>query len=289
MASIDTIEIGQEIDNRLEQHCSYIPCDLFNLELRFRYVSSLNLETTLETFNQSLMYRRDMLLSEEYGPNMVLSMFASTGASLQVIQTVIVPDILSFAREIDSDPVNLGRKIIKLILEVVVKVTDNEVGQEVTGSEIDQEVITDDEIDQELTDDEVDHELTDDEVDQQLIDDEFDQMVTDDEVDQELIDDEVDQAIDESLSTLNFKPASNSSIQGLKKFKLGDEGRLPFKKRRLLDGLSSKNECMICFDEFSDDDKVASMPCGHVYHDDCIVKWLETSHLCPLCRYQMPS
>ncbi|XP_022765907.1 uncharacterized protein LOC111310766 [Durio zibethinus] len=222
MASIDTIEIGQEIDNRLEQHCSYIPCDLFNLELRFRYVSSLNLETTLETFNQSLMYRRGMLLSEEYGPNMVLSMFAITGASLQFIQTVIVPDILSFAQEIDSDP---------------------------------------------LTDDEIDQELTDDEVDQLLTDDEFDQMVTDDEVDQELIDDE---------------PASNSSIQALKRFKWGDEGRLPFKKRRLLDGLSSKNECMIRFDEFSDDDKAASMPCGHVYHDDCIVNWLETSHLCPV-------
>ncbi|XP_022765909.1 E3 ubiquitin-protein ligase MBR1-like [Durio zibethinus] len=130
-----------------------------------------------------------------------------------------------------------------------------------------------------------DKEFTDDEVYQVVTDDEVN-LVTDNKVDQELTDTEIDQAINESLSSLNFKPANSSSIQALKRFKLGDEGCLPFKKRRLLEGLSSKNECTICFDEFFDGNKVGSMPCGPVYHDDCIVKW---SHLCPLCRYQTPS
>ncbi|XWS23735.1 hypothetical protein CRYUN_Cryun28dG0040800 [Craigia yunnanensis] len=97
-----------------------------------------------------------------------------------------------------------------------------------------------------------------------------------------------DDEIDESLSTLNFKPASRSSIQALKRFKWGDEGHLPFKNTRLLEDLSSKKECTICLDEFLDADEVASMPCGHIYHDGCIVKWLETSHLCPLYRYPIP-
>ncbi|XWS15136.1 hypothetical protein CRYUN_Cryun35bG0068200 [Craigia yunnanensis] len=227
MAFVSCIEIWQENDNHSEQLYSEIPYHLFNIELDFRYISSLNPEATLETFNQSVIFSRDMFLSQEYGPNMVAPMFANTGESPEFLQTVIVPIILSSASEIDSEPVNFGRKVIKLIIKVLVKVnTDNE----------------------------------------------------------------IDQVIDESLNTLNFKPASSSSIQSLKRMKWDDEGHLPFKKRRrLLEGLSSKKECAICLDEFLEGDEVASMPCAHVYHDGCIVKWLETSHLCPLCRYQMPS
>ncbi|MBA0719455.1 hypothetical protein Golax_007134 [Gossypium laxum] len=55
-----------------------------------------------------------------------------------------------------------------------------------------------------------------------------------------------DELINESLmnSMINFTPASRSSVEG---------------------------------------EEVASMPCGHGYYNGCIVKWLETSHLCPLC------
>jgi hypothetical protein len=24
--------------------------------------------------------------------------------------------------------------------------------------------------------------------------------------------------------------------------------------------------------------------CGHLYHRDCLLQWLESSHICPLCR-----
>lgn len=34
---------------------------------------------------------------------------------------------------------------------------------------------------------------------------------------------------------------------------------------------------------------IARLPCLHLYHGGCIVQWLESSHLCPLCRYQMPT
>ncbi|XWS21633.1 hypothetical protein CRYUN_Cryun30bG0071300 [Craigia yunnanensis] len=71
--------------------------------------------------------------------------------------------------------------------------------------------------------------------------------------------------------------------------KLGDERLLPFKKRGRFEGLSSKKQCTICLDELLDGDEIVLMPCAHVYHYCCIVRWLETSWLCPLCRYQMPS
>ncbi|KAI6690960.1 hypothetical protein NL676_027788 [Syzygium grande] len=48
--------------------------------------------------------------------------------------------------------------------------------------------------------------------------------------------------------------------------------------------------CPICLEEMSViDEKVARMPCRHVFHYNCISQWLNTSHLCPLCRFPMPT
>ncbi|EXC01103.1 E3 ubiquitin-protein ligase RING1-like protein [Morus notabilis] len=62
----------------------------------------------------------------------------------------------------------------------------------------------------------------------------------------------------------------------------------------------TEEECSICLEEFSlcgldrdggggDRWKIVQMPCSHVYHRDCIIQWLETSHECPLCRYAIPT
>ncbi|XP_017980977.1 PREDICTED: uncharacterized protein LOC18592345 [Theobroma cacao] len=222
------IYFGSSVDSSiLQQILGFTSVDEVPTQLEFHYASRLNLETTsIET--QSVMCPSDMLLSEEHGPDILLSILSPNSAiPLETLQTVIVPGVLSFARQVEADPVNLGRKIIKFGVEIFLPEPDDEV-------------------------------------------------------------------IDDSLSTLNFKPASRSSIQALKRMKLGDDEDhlLPFKKRRRLDGLTSstsEKECSICLDEISDSEEVALMPCGHVYHDGCIVRWLETSHLCPLCRYKMPS
>ncbi|KAF7843736.1 E3 ubiquitin-protein ligase RING1-like [Senna tora] len=47
--------------------------------------------------------------------------------------------------------------------------------------------------------------------------------------------------------------------------------------------------CCICFEEYHDEEvEISIMPCHHVYHNNCIVEWLKISHLCPLCRFEMP-
>lgn len=44
-------------------------------------------------------------------------------------------------------------------------------------------------------------------------------------------------------------------------------------------------DCSICLEEFcSNERKVVKIQCGHVYHESCILKWLDNSHSCPLCR-----
>ncbi|XP_031281272.1 E3 ubiquitin-protein ligase ATL9-like [Pistacia vera] len=54
------------------------------------------------------------------------------------------------------------------------------------------------------------------------------------------------------------------------------------------DCLKLMRECTVCSEEFQFHLENLRLPCGHVYHKECIVKWLEISHMCPLCRYQLP-
>lgn len=87
--------------------------------------------------------------------------------------------------------------------------------------------------------------------------------------------DQIERAIWESGQVFNPVPATKSSIAALKKVKV--------------ENLSVMNECSICLEEFSTGLEVIGMPCSHVYHKDCIVEWLKRSHLCPLCRFSMPT
>ena len=87
---------------------------------------------------------------------------------------------------------------------------------------------------------------------------------------------EIDQAISESSTSsamTRFTPASKDAIQRLEKMRFDHD--------------DDQCKCMICLEEFSIGVETMLMPCGHLYHGECIVKWLETSHVCPLCRYEM--
>ncbi|XP_048133457.1 E3 ubiquitin-protein ligase RNF181-like [Rhodamnia argentea] len=42
--------------------------------------------------------------------------------------------------------------------------------------------------------------------------------------------------------------------------------------------------CCICLEELNGVDKVMEIPCSHLFHSKCIVKWFERTDSCPLCR-----
>jgi hypothetical protein len=50
-----------------------------------------------------------------------------------------------------------------------------------------------------------------------------------------------------------------------------------YKKSRVL-------KCSICQDNFYKDQKVKKLCCKHIYHEECINKWMERSNTCPICR-----
>ena len=53
--------------------------------------------------------------------------------------------------------------------------------------------------------------------------------------------------------------------------------------------IKEKNtSCIICNDEYNDEDIIRKLKCVHIYHKDCIDKWLkEYSYKCPCCRTEV--
>lgn len=43
----------------------------------------------------------------------------------------------------------------------------------------------------------------------------------------------------------------------------------------------------ICMDEFTKNDEMGQLECGHAFHKACIVEWLNNSSECPMCRADM--
>lgn len=72
-----------------------------------------------------------------------------------------------------------------------------------------------------------------------------------------------------------FAPATKSSIDKLERVRV--ETSLP-------PGVC----CSICIAELGVGTEGLRMPCLHLYHESCIVEWLETSRFCPSCRLSMP-
>ena len=47
--------------------------------------------------------------------------------------------------------------------------------------------------------------------------------------------------------------------------------------------------CTVCCDNITVGSKGMFMPCGHVYHPDCLTPWLESNNTCPVCRFELPT
>ncbi|MBA0708331.1 hypothetical protein Golax_023465 [Gossypium laxum] len=52
---------------------------------------------------------------------------------------------------------------------------------------------------------------------------------------------------------------------------------------------AGEEDCMICLEELKVGFEASRMPCSHVFHGDCMEKWLKQSHYCPICRFEMPT
>jgi len=59
---------------------------------------------------------------------------------------------------------------------------------------------------------------------------------------------------------------------------------LPFHRKKFA---NDTTECGICCDRLIDGVALARLPCGHLYHINCVVSWLSKHNTCPECRYEI--
>ncbi|XP_028771706.1 E3 ubiquitin-protein ligase At1g63170 [Neltuma alba] len=45
--------------------------------------------------------------------------------------------------------------------------------------------------------------------------------------------------------------------------------------------------CCICLAKYADDDDLRELPCFHVFHVECVDKWLKINACCPLCKSEV--
>ncbi|XP_059144743.1 E3 ubiquitin-protein ligase RNF103-like [Physella acuta] len=51
-------------------------------------------------------------------------------------------------------------------------------------------------------------------------------------------------------------------------------------------GFLLTHQCVICLDEFAPNTVLCGLPCAHVFHETCIISWLNREkHFCPMCRW----
>uniref|UniRef100_A0A3B3DAI7 RING-type E3 ubiquitin transferase n=1 Tax=Oryzias melastigma TaxID=30732 RepID=A0A3B3DAI7_ORYME len=67
-------------------------------------------------------------------------------------------------------------------------------------------------------------------------------------------------------------PADRDKIKSLPTVQVTDEH------------VASGLECPVCKEDYSVGENVRQLPCNHMFHNDCIVPWLEQHDTCPVCR-----
>lgn len=77
-------------------------------------------------------------------------------------------------------------------------------------------------------------------------------------------------------------PTSKENLQKLKQFNMSEKY---CKKEK--DGKLELPNCCICIDNIELGVKTILLPCGHMFHSDCILTWLKKNNTCPMCRFEI--
>lgn len=89
--------------------------------------------------------------------------------------------------------------------------------------------------------------------------------------------------VQDMISLLNHEesqgpsPASGEAVQSLERIKITTETVI-----------NGDPKCPICMSYYVPDDDLIKMPCQHLFHDECLIQWLNRNNTCPICRLELP-
>jgi len=49
----------------------------------------------------------------------------------------------------------------------------------------------------------------------------------------------------------------------------------------------SAQDCTVCSESFKKGERIRKLPCKHIFHEKCIMPWLEMNSNCPNCRFNL--
>ena len=52
-------------------------------------------------------------------------------------------------------------------------------------------------------------------------------------------------------------------------------------------GVIIEVKCAICLQKYKGVDIIKEFHCMHIFHKNCILKWIKNSNICPLCKYDI--
>ncbi len=84
--------------------------------------------------------------------------------------------------------------------------------------------------------------------------------------------------------TAGKPPASKEVVSKLPIFKVEEKHC-----KKGADGKLELPNCAVCCSNINLGENAQLIPCGHMYHPDCIKPWFMQHNTCPICRYELPT
>ncbi|GMY22416.1 E3 ubiquitin-protein ligase BIG BROTHER-like [Fagus crenata] len=60
-----------------------------------------------------------------------------------------------------------------------------------------------------------------------------------------------------------------------------------YKFKNLFSTKKARERCVVCQMRYKRGDRQIKLPCKHVYHSECITKWLTINKVCPICNTEV--
>ncbi|XP_020202964.1 E3 ubiquitin-protein ligase At1g12760 isoform X1 [Cajanus cajan] len=89
-----------------------------------------------------------------------------------------------------------------------------------------------------------------------------------------------------ALPTYKFKMKKNKNKEEINSA-VGEGGVVAAgtEKERMISGEDAV--CCICLAKYENNDELRELSCSHLFHKDCVDKWLKINALCPLCKSEV--